>query len=73
MYLVRQRKDPEEGNKPKCRICFELFGENHPKAVLTSCGHTACLNCLSSLPQKTCPSCRKKFTKRNILQVFEDN
>ncbi|CAG5106214.1 Oidioi.mRNA.OKI2018_I69.chr1.g2742.t1.cds [Oikopleura dioica] len=69
----KSRKAPEEDNKPKCRICFELFDENHPKAVLTSCGHTACLNCLSSLPQKTCPSCRKKFTKRNILQVFEDN
>ncbi|CAG5099710.1 Oidioi.mRNA.OKI2018_I69.XSR.g16647.t1.cds [Oikopleura dioica] len=60
----------EENEKPKCKVCFELFGNDHPEAVLITCGHKGCFGCLSSLPQKTCPFCRADFTEDKILKVI---
>ncbi|CAG5088373.1 Oidioi.mRNA.OKI2018_I69.PAR.g11820.t1.cds [Oikopleura dioica] len=69
---TKKSKGGEENNEDdNCKICCEVFSEAHPLAALTACGHIACFNCLSNLPQKTCPTCRKKFTKRNILKLFK--
>ena len=67
----RPRTDREEENKPNCKVCFEVFDDNHPEAVLTTCGHKACYNCLFSLPRNSCPTCRKGFRKRNILKIYD--
>ncbi|CAG5099708.1 Oidioi.mRNA.OKI2018_I69.XSR.g16646.t1.cds [Oikopleura dioica] len=61
----------KENKKLKCKVCFELFDDEHREAVLTTCGHKACFKCLSSLPQKTCPTCRADFTEDKILKIFD--
>ncbi|CAG5085965.1 Oidioi.mRNA.OKI2018_I69.PAR.g11066.t2.cds [Oikopleura dioica] len=71
-------RTPEEENKPmedneklKCKVCFELYDDDHLQAAVSPCGHKACFQCLSSLPQKTCPTCRADFTADQILKLFD--
>ncbi|CAG5113278.1 Oidioi.mRNA.OKI2018_I69.chr2.g7397.t1.cds [Oikopleura dioica] len=60
----------EPDDKLKCKVCFEIFCDEHPEALVIPCGHRACFNCLSSLPQKTCPSCRAEFTEDKIFKIY---
>ncbi|CBY15273.1 unnamed protein product [Oikopleura dioica] len=54
-----------------CKVCFEKFGEDDcQKAAIIPCGHQACFGFLSSLPQKSCPTCRAEFTDDKILKLF---
>ena len=67
-----EAKDEDEDEKESCRICFEKFGEMHPEAAIYPCGHMACYYCLSTLPQKQCPTCRAPFTQRKILKLYKN-
>ncbi|CBY32047.1 unnamed protein product [Oikopleura dioica] len=54
-----------------CKVCFEIYAEgDRQKSAIIPCGHQACLGCLSSLPQKSCPTCRADFTDDKILKLF---
>jgi len=60
-----------ESADENCKVCFENYAEgDHQKAAVIPCGHQACFGCLSSLPQKTCPTCRADFTDDKILKLF---
>ncbi|CAG5095462.1 Oidioi.mRNA.OKI2018_I69.XSR.g14198.t1.cds [Oikopleura dioica] len=67
-----EEKEKEDDEKASCKICFGKFGEMHPEAAIYPCGHKACFGCLSSLPQKQCPTCRAPFTQRKILKLYND-
>ncbi|CAG5105019.1 Oidioi.mRNA.OKI2018_I69.chr1.g1762.t1.cds [Oikopleura dioica] len=67
--LVPEEKEVNE--KLRCKVCFETYDEEHPQAAVIPCGHKACLNCLSSLPQKNCPTCRAEFTDDKIFKLFD--
>jgi len=55
----------------KCVVCFEIYGEgDRQKSAIFPCGHQACFGCLTSLPQKSCPTCRADFTDDKILKLF---
>ncbi|CAG5108325.1 Oidioi.mRNA.OKI2018_I69.chr1.g3742.t1.cds [Oikopleura dioica] len=70
--LVNSEDDNNESKeKPKCKVCFENYSEDRPEAAIFPCGHKACFICLSSLPQKTCPTCRAAFTADKILKLYE--
>lgn len=68
---AKQSKNDEENEKLHCKVCFYPFDDEHHEAVLTTCGHKACFNCLTTLRKNECPSCRKKFTKGKILKIFD--
>ena len=41
-----------------CDICFENFDYSEKKPLLLlKCAHTMCLECVTSLVEKKCPSC----------------
>lgn len=46
-----------------CSICFLTFNEEERVPKVISCGHTLCLECLTSLPTNACPECSKSFSK----------
>jgi len=65
------RNEANESAEESCKVCFEKFGEDdRQKAAIFPCGHQACFGCLSSLPQKSCPTCRADFTEDKILKLF---
>ncbi|CAG5091117.1 Oidioi.mRNA.OKI2018_I69.PAR.g12863.t1.cds [Oikopleura dioica] len=66
----KSKKPKTENEKPHCKVCFFPFDNDHPEAVIIPCGHKACFNCISNLPQKKCPSCHVKFTKNRVFKVF---
>jgi len=62
-----------ESVERSCPICFEEYakGEDleHQESALP-CGHRFCFPCIVQC--KECPTCRKKFTKRQIYKLFSN-
>ena len=59
----------EEANQ--CGVCMDRACNR----VLIDCGHTFCEECIGSVAalaaaRRTCPSCRKRFTKQQIRKLF---
>ena len=59
----------EEANQ--CGVCMDRACNR----VLIDCGHTFCEECIGSVAalaaaRRTCPSCRKRFTKPQIRKLF---
>ncbi|CAG5091109.1 Oidioi.mRNA.OKI2018_I69.PAR.g12859.t1.cds [Oikopleura dioica] len=67
---AKKKKQNEDNEKPSCKVCFFPFDNDHPEAVIIPCGHKACFNCISKLPEKDCPSCRAKFSDENVYKVY---
>eukprot|EP00954_Amorphochlora_amoebiformis_P023740 1361842-Amorphochlora_amoeboformis.AAC.1 len=42
----------------ECPVCMTLYKD---KVMMCSNGHTICGNCLESLPERRCPTCRVKM------------
>lgn len=53
---------PDDDNAYVCPICFE----RKISRFLTGCGHTFCVNCITSNHRSTCPMCRSSY---DISQV----
>jgi len=78
MTTIEMKKDDADLEKKvktedgeACAVCFEIYGEgDRQKSAIVPCGHQACYGCLSSLPQKSCPTCRADFTTDKILKLF---
>lgn len=69
--MKEDNSDLESENEAECTVCFEIYGEgNRQKSAIIPCGHQACHGCLSSLLQKSCPTCRADFTDDKILKLF---
>ncbi len=50
-----------------CQICFDSYNNSdHKPYVITSCGHTFCCNCLNSLSDRLCPTCRKLIRGKQL-------
>jgi len=66
-----ERNCETESVENSCAICFEDYtsGENnkHQESALP-CGHRFCFSCIVDC--KNCPTCRKKFTKKQIYKLF---
>ncbi|CBY18623.1 unnamed protein product [Oikopleura dioica] len=56
--------------KMSCKVCMEKFDDEHPEATIIPCGHKSCFHCLSSLPNKACPTCRAEFTMENVYKLY---
>jgi len=66
----KRKIDEEEADKLTCKICFEKYDNEHIEATIIPCGHKSCFQCLSSLTPKNCPTCRARFTKRNLYKLY---
>ncbi|CAG5105623.1 Oidioi.mRNA.OKI2018_I69.chr1.g2298.t1.cds [Oikopleura dioica] len=65
-----QNKEKQEDRRFFCNVCFEKYdGEDRLQCVL-QCGHPSCHKCLTTLPEKLCPICRKPFQDENIIKLF---
>ena len=62
--------EKRENNRRECQICLEEFNNDERKESVLYCGHRACFKCLTSLPNKLCPICRKEFTADQIIKFF---
>jgi len=59
-----------EDNRTECDICLEEYNTEERRESVLYCGHRSCFKCLSDLPKKLCPICRKKFTAKQIIKFF---
>jgi hypothetical protein len=51
-------------NSYRCIICDEFYNEKNKKpSCLVPCGHTICQECINSLSNNNCPTCRTEFNK----------
>jgi len=66
----KRKMDDEEADKLTCKVCLEKYDNEHIEATIIPCGHKSCFQCLSSLPRKNCPTCRARFTKRNLYKLY---
>ncbi|CAG5094809.1 Oidioi.mRNA.OKI2018_I69.XSR.g13884.t1.cds [Oikopleura dioica] len=67
----KKSKEPLSTERNECGICCNPYDDEHHEAVLTSCGHKTCYMCITAkLPSKKCAFCKKPFTAKNILKVF---
>ncbi|CAG5091111.1 Oidioi.mRNA.OKI2018_I69.PAR.g12860.t1.cds [Oikopleura dioica] len=58
-------------DKLKCKVCNELFNDVREETIITSCSHKLCSVCYTSLEQKNCPFCRKRFAASKVVKVFD--
>ncbi|CBY17762.1 unnamed protein product [Oikopleura dioica] len=67
-----ENESEPENDENSCKICFEKYESegDRQKAAIVACGHQFCCGCLSSLPRKSCPTCRTAFNKKRILKLF---
>ncbi|CAG5105150.1 Oidioi.mRNA.OKI2018_I69.chr1.g1879.t1.cds [Oikopleura dioica] len=63
------RKENSDDTKA-CKICFENYDSGTKIESTLHCGHRSCLKCLNDLSLKTCPICRKEFTKDQIIKLY---
>jgi len=65
-------RDPEkpEDNRHECKICLEEYNGDKRRESVLHCGHRSCFRCLTALPYKLCPICRKEFTAEQIIKIF---
>ena len=54
----------------ECNICQEQYDDIERRESVLYCGHRSCFKCLTSLPNKICPICRKEFTVEQIIKLF---
>ncbi|CBY16286.1 unnamed protein product [Oikopleura dioica] len=58
------KTDGREDDDKSCKVCFEDYDKKEClRATVIPRGHQSCFKCLSSLPEKICPTCRAEFTK----------
>jgi len=63
-----------ENAASECPICFEPYTKDGLHRITTTkCGHLFGLHCiLKSLTiNPTCPSCRKRARKRELVQIYD--
>jgi len=77
-----QQPSSSGGSSSACPICMETYDAIKANPVpakakiitLNSCGHVLCNNCLDesyrAQGKLICPVCRKKYTKKQIRQIF---
>jgi len=58
---------PRDILEQECPICMDLI--EVLTAVMTSCGHFYCRNCLESIVGAKCPTCRKEFTLESCVKL----
>lgn len=46
----------------ECSVCMEHFNDDQRRPMSLLCGHSYCLDCISRMPERICPSCRGPFT-----------
>ena len=68
--VKKKAKKTKVNKKLQCNVCSSPFDNAHPEAILASCGHRACANCLMKLEQKECPVCGANFTEDKIIKVL---
>ena len=59
-------------NKPECPICFDAYNNN---AYISSCGHSACINCLNRIlkltaNERNCPTCRTTLDGARFIRNY---
>lgn len=67
-YLLHLRNEAEDaGDSRMCIICQSSF-EN---GILTSCGHSYCLECLKMWwsTHRTCPACKKHLNRQDFHSI----
>ncbi|CAG5105120.1 Oidioi.mRNA.OKI2018_I69.chr1.g1851.t1.cds [Oikopleura dioica] len=69
----KKSKRAEVNEKLQCKVCSSPFDVEHPEAILASCGHRACTNCLMKLEEKECPAvgCGARFSEDKIIKVLD--
>ena len=69
--VAEQTDTAQENDDNNCKVCLGRYGgDDCKRAAVTPCGHQSCFKCLSSLPEKICPSCRAEFTVDKILKLY---
>jgi len=68
-------RDPDtseenEESRKECKICLEEYNRDEREESVLLCGHRSCLKCLSDLPSKLCPFCRKEFNEEQIIKLI---
>ena len=66
-YLLHLRNESASTETRQCIICREQF----ERGVLTSCGHSYCLECIKLWWQshKNCPTCKKHLLRSDFHQI----
>ncbi|CAG5083232.1 Oidioi.mRNA.OKI2018_I69.PAR.g10318.t1.cds [Oikopleura dioica] len=59
-----------EDEGPACNVCLEGYNKEERHECTLHCGHRSCHKCLTGLPEKICPICRKEFTNEQIIKLF---
>lgn len=64
-----------ERSRIRCPVCFDsdsMIQRTQRQLYSTMCGHIFCSTCIKQTIslQGTCPTCRKKITKKQIHQIF---
>ncbi|CAG5108158.1 Oidioi.mRNA.OKI2018_I69.chr1.g3661.t1.cds [Oikopleura dioica] len=62
--------EPKEDEGPACNVCLEGYNKEDRHECTLHCGHRSCHKCLTGLPEKLCPICRKEFTNEQIIKLF---
>jgi len=72
LSAAHELRDPEkpEENRTECDICLEEYNNDERRESVLYCGHRSCFKCLTDLPKKLCPICRKEFTAEQIIKFF---
>ncbi|CBY14702.1 unnamed protein product [Oikopleura dioica] len=68
--MLFEKKENLENARFKCNICFEKYDDVDRLQCVLQCGHPACEKCLTALPNKLCPICRKPFKEDSIIKMF---
>ncbi|CBY10828.1 unnamed protein product [Oikopleura dioica] len=59
-----------KNDRNSCAICLEKYDDKKRIECTLLCGHRSCFECLTQLPNKNCPTCRKAFTNEQIIKLF---
>jgi len=59
-----------KNDRNSCTICLEEYDDKKRIECTLLCGHRSCFECLTQLPNKNCPTCRKAFTNEQIIKLF---
>ena len=68
-FIQYEGKPVEEDSRLFCQICREKYNDDDRVQCVLHCRHSACENCLNTLPAKNCPSCRNPFTDDQIIKL----
>lgn len=65
----RAREKPVQ-QRTECNVCLEEFNSDERRESVLHCGHRSCFKCLTELPNKLCPICRKEYTAEQIIKFY---